>query len=208
MSERFLNLRNALIVLALNQEHRATRDLFVRQTILDTAAWGLKDMKDGEGVFFTSMGRDDGPTRAYFSFKESELRAALGPDRSEEFFKTFELSPEGFLRLFGSPFAGLGATRETLLLRRNRRVRLPLDEKIDPQANGLWIAALAQTAVELKRDDERLAAERAARVLLARAGHAVPGLALGLLRLNEATGSAEWLDAANRTHLDRLWPGL
>ncbi len=135
---------NALIVLALVREHRASQDLFGRQTILDTLAWGLKDLKDGSGVFFTSIGDAGDATRAYFSFNDAELRSALGPTRSREFFEHFALSPGGFPHLTGSPFAGLGATRETLLLRRNGRIRLPLDERINAHANGLWIAALAQ----------------------------------------------------------------
>ena len=187
---------NALALLATLQEHRRAPDLFLRQTILDTAAWGLKDLKDGEGAFFSGIGKSDDATKAYFFFDESEVRSALGRERGDEFFKHFDLRPDGFLRLIGSPFAGLGSTRETLLLRRNRRVRLFLDERVDGTANGLWFAALTEVAGSLKRKDELLAAERGARQFLSRPPEGDSGLALGFASLATSTQEDVWIRAA------------
>ncbi|MEP7216501.1 MAG: hypothetical protein ABI782_09625, partial [Anaerolineaceae bacterium] len=73
-----------------------------------------------------------------------------------------------------------------------------LDTTIDSQANGLWIAALAQTALELHREDERLAAERSARTLGSRAETNSPGMALGLATLSATNPTPEWTEAAGR----------
>lgn len=191
---------NAWALNALIATHEARPDLFVRNAALDTVAFALRDLKDADGAFFRSIGNDR--TETYFAFSEPEIRAALGPDKSREFFDNFALTPGGFPRLTGSPFAGLSDTRQTLLLRRLRRIRLPLDDVIDPDANGVWVGALARTAAVLQRRDFMEAAQRAATVLATMPNRGGAGAAFGFAALERFDRGRATPDLASRA-LDR-----
>lgn len=191
---------NAWLLNAIVTAHEAKPDLFLRNTALDTVAFVLRDLKDAAGGFFASIG--NAATTSYYAFSEQEVRSALGPDKSREFFENFTLAPGGFPQLTGSPFAGLGDTRQTLLLRRLRRIRLPLDDTIDPDANGVWIGALARAAVTLKRRDFVEAAQRAAGVASGSQRPKSAGTAFGIVELEHfdrafsAEAAAKALDRA------------
>jgi|CXWL01.1.fsa_nt_gi hypothetical protein len=173
--------KNAWYLNAVVAAHEAKPDLFLRNMALDTVGFVLRDLKDAAGGFFASIGNRE--ASSYYAFTEQEIHAALGREKSREFFATFALTPGGFPRLTGSPFAALAETRQTLLLRRLRRVRLPLDETIDPSANGLWVGALARAAATLQRHDFMEAARRAGAAVarFPRGGGA--GAAFGLVSL-------------------------
>jgi hypothetical protein len=171
---------NAWFLNALVASYESKQDLFVRNVALDVVSFGLRDLKDAAGAFFRSQG--SGASAAYFSFSRTEIESALGSARSREFFEHFSLSPEGFPVLIGSPFGGLAETRQTLVLRRLRRVRLPLDATIDRDANGVWIGALARAAHVLDRHDFMEAARRAATAQAERPGGSA-GAAFGLAAL-------------------------
>ena len=191
---------NAWYLNALSAAYEAKPDLFVRNMALDIVAFVLRDLKDGVGAFFRSLGNEG--TSAYFSFSEAEIRAALGPDKSREFFLNFALSAGGFPRLTGSPFAGLADTRQTLLLRRLRRVRLPLDDTLDPDANGLWVAALSRTATALGRHDLMEAARRAAGAISRSKDGGAAGAAFGFAALEHFDPGQMPADVVSRA-LDR-----
>jgi len=113
--------------------------------------------------------------------------------------------------------------RAALVAARERRVKPGRDEKILAEWNGLMIEALAEAGAVLDRPDYLDAARRAASFVLEHmAHHAVPegirlvrsfrdgqahlnayledyaALALGLLRLYEATFELRWLEAASQ----------
>ena len=183
---------NAWFLNALVRSYEGGQDLFVRNVALDVVAFALRDLKDAAGAFFRAQGDEN--SSKYFAFTEAEVRSALGQGKSSEFFEHFALSPDGFPVLTGSPFGGLAETRQTLVLRRLRRVRLPLDETIDEGGNGVWIGALARAAHVFGRHDFLEAARRASRAARgqgpARSGGAAFGLA-SLARLDQSETSAE-----------------
>src|SRR5581483_9016305 len=82
----------------------------------------------------------------------------------------YRVEAPGALNLEGSPFAGLGSSRETLLVRRLRRVKPAVDERVVCAGNGLVIGALATSGRILKRGSDVEAARRAASAALTRLG--------------------------------------
>jgi uncharacterized protein YyaL (SSP411 family) len=201
---------NGALLRLYAQAYAATGDLLYRDVTRETALWAIRDMRDSTGAFWTSVGA--GQDGKYYLWTRAEIEKTLGPERAAELFQVYRLDPPGVLQLVGNPFAGLGSSRETLLVRRNRRVRPPVDERVVAGVNGLMIGGLATSGALLKRGSDLEAARRAAAAVLERLGpaatlrHEAIGteargtaeledyayLAEGLLDLHEATGEDRW----------------
>jgi uncharacterized protein YyaL (SSP411 family) len=171
-------------------------------------------MRDPTGTFLGSIGLTTAgdPEGRFYLWTADEIVTTLGRERADEFLGVYRLEPPGVLQLAGSPFAGLGASRDVLRVRRARRVRPALDDKVLAGWNGLAIGALATSGARLRRGSDLEAARRAAQALLERLGpparlrhHAVGSqthgsasladyayLAEGLLDLHEATDEVRW----------------
>lgn len=203
---------NALLLRAFARRYAATSSLLQRDVARETVAWAVREMRDSSGAFWSSI--DGGPeagSDGYYVWRADEIKRALGPERSAELDKSYRLEPPGVLVLTGSPFAGLGESRQVLLSRRARRVRPATDGRVFAGSNGLMIGALAASGAAGWASDLE-AARRAADAVLARLGPATrlcrcgrdPGpcapalledhafLAEGLLDLHEATGEERW----------------
>jgi uncharacterized protein YyaL (SSP411 family) len=217
---------NGALLRQYAQAYSATGDLLYRDVARETALWAIRDLRDSTGAFWTSVG--SGPDGTYYLWTRAEIEKTLGPERAAEFFEVYRLDPPGVLQLVGSPFAGLGSSRETLLVRRNRRVRPAVDERVLAGVNGLMIGGLATSGALLKRGSDLEAARRAATAVLERLGpvptlrHEAIGtaargaadledyayLAEGLLDLYGATGEEHWCHEAQAladTAVSRLW---
>jgi uncharacterized protein YyaL (SSP411 family) len=209
---------NALLLRAYALAFGLTRNLVYRDAVQETAAFLLREMRDPTGTFLASIGVTTSQEREgrYYLWTRDEILATLGRERADEFLSVYRLEPPGVLQLVGSPFAGLGASRDVLRARRARRIRPALDDKVVASWNGLAIGALATSGARLRRGSDIEAARRAAQTILERLGpasglrHYSVGsegrgsasladyayLAEGLLDLHEATGEARWLEAA------------
>ena len=208
---------NALLLRAYALAYVANGNLLFRDVAKETSAWAIREMRDSTGAFWTGLGaRGEGGEGEYYIWTEGEIVRTLGPARAEELLAVYRLEPPGVLNLVGSPFAGLGPSREVLLVRRARRVRPSIDEKVEAGSNGLMVGALATSGSLLKRGSDLESARRAATAVLDRLGppatlkHYAVGaeafgaaplegyayLAEGLLDLHEATGEPRWRSAA------------
>ncbi|MGZ4410502.1 MAG: thioredoxin domain-containing protein, partial [Gaiellaceae bacterium] len=173
----------------------------------------LRELRLPEGAFASSLDADtDGVEGLTYTWTGEEVAAALSFERSE-LLQPFE----------GGRFVLRGALsdaeRERLLAARLERPQPARDDKALASWNGLALAALAEGARLLGRDDWRQAALALAEFLLGplsdgrgrllrsfRAGRAkqdgflddYANVAAGLIELHLASGELRWLEEARR----------
>ena len=218
---------NALLIRAYAKVFARTENLLYRDVTRETATWAIRELREPEGAFLASVRAPaEGTSSRYYLWTREEVSAALGQDRGVQFLATYGIEPPGLLTLTGSPFAGLGPSREVLQVRRGRRVRPGVDDRVVAGWNGLMIGALATSGSLLKRGADLEAGRRAADAVVRRLGpakalkHEASGagtpaglqdhafLAEGLLDLYEATGEARWQNEAvglTEAAVTRLW---
>jgi len=179
----------------------------------------------------------EGVEGKFYLWSPTETAAVLGAARAAAFDRAYDVTPEGnwehgrsiprttHSKALGSAFA---EERALLLREREKRVRPGLDDKVLTSWNGLMIGALARGGAVLGEPRYTEAAVRAARFITTtmkdgegrllrvfRRGEAGQRafledhafLADGLLDLQEATGDAAWLAAAEGV-LDALLRGF
>jgi uncharacterized protein YyaL (SSP411 family) len=199
-----------------------------------TIDYVLRDMTSPEGGFYSAEDADsEGVEGLFYTWTAEEVRSLLGDDY-ELFARTYGVTDAGnyegrnILHVaadrrtlpieLGIDEAAyrerLGTARQELLEARNQRVRPSRDEKVLTGWNGLMLAAVAEAAAVLDRDDYLAAARRNATLLLeggyrdgavtrtVQAGGGpgyledYAGLAHGLLRLYQADFDPRWYEAA------------
>ena len=163
-----------------------TRDPEFRRVAEEVLDYVQREMTDAAGGFYSATDADsEGEEGRFFVWSESEVDAALGPDAA--LFKAYYgVTPrgnfEGHNILFvpqdlaavadqlGLPpetaAAKLAAARQALFRRRAGRVPPGLDDKVLAAWNGLMLAAFAEAARLLDRDDYRRTAQANAEFLL------------------------------------------
>jgi uncharacterized protein YyaL (SSP411 family) len=130
----------------------------ITEEILD---YVTREMLDPEGGFYSTQDADsEGEEGKFFVWTPDEIREVLGED-AEAFMAAYGVTP-------GSNFEGknilefvddmdqrpaLGEARRKLFDAREKRVRPARDEKILASWNGLMLAAFAEAARALNRDD-------------------------------------------------------
>ncbi len=199
-----------------------------RAVVEETLDYLLREMADPAGGFYSTQDADsEGKEGKFFLWTPAEVRAVLG-DEAERFIAAYGLTEQGnfegrnILEWKGTveERQALGAARRRLLAARQERVHPGRDDKVLTSWNGLALAALAEAARVLGRDDYRLAAERNGEFLLralrtpnGRLRHTwkdgvarVDGyledhacLAEGLLELYQSTFDSLWYVAALET---------
>ena len=159
----------------------------LRRVAEETLDYILRELADPGGGFYASQDADaEGKEGKFFVWTEQEIEAALGAEAA--LFKAaygvtsagnFEgqnilyaaASPVVLAQSFSAPEdevrARLALARQTLLARRAERPRPNLDDKVLTAWNGLTLAALAEAAVLLEREDYLKAAQANAEFLLA-----------------------------------------
>jgi uncharacterized protein YyaL (SSP411 family) len=182
----------------------------------DTAEYLLRDLRAGDGTFFSSEDADDPEGEGvFYTFSPAEARAVLGAGAELPFGITEEgHDPSG--RSVLSTRAGRPSedVRARLLAARNQRPRPAIDDKCVVAWNGLAIGALAEAGRLLGCSAWIEASAIAAHKLLEAMGEdglvprilgdTTPGtledhafLADGLLDLYQAQpGVSRWLEAA------------
>jgi len=217
---------------------QVTQDDFYRHIAEQTLDYVAREMMHPAGGFFSSQDADsEGREGAYYVWRAGEIRQILGED-APLFMDRYGVTEHGNLDaniLFvardldvvaamhhlslDETATRLARAREKLFAQRNTRVKPARDEKVLTAWNGLMLAAFAEAARVLARDDYRRIAERNADFLLRalrradgrlyrawnaerNAGHLnayledYANLSEGLLTLYETTFDARWFIAA------------
>jgi uncharacterized protein YyaL (SSP411 family) len=143
----------------------------ITEEILDHVA---REMTDPAGGFFSTQDADsEGQEGKFFLWRPAEIRAVLG-DEADRFMTAYGVTEAGnfegqnILALAGSPAErdALAAARQKLFAAREQRVHPRRDDKVLTSWNGLMLAAFAEAARVLGREDYRRVAERNAEFLL------------------------------------------
>jgi uncharacterized protein YyaL (SSP411 family) len=214
-----------------------THNEFYRRIAEETLDYVAHEMTDPGGGFYSSQDADsEGVEGKFFVWTPEEIRAALG-EEAQLFIDAYGVTERGNFEgkniLYVARDADVLAAMHTLSMQdvetrlvaarqklfevREGRVKPARDEKVLTGWNGLMLAAFAEAARVLKREDYRTIAERNADFLLRelrdrggrlhrswKAGNVrhmgyledYANLIEGLLALYETTFDAQWFVAA------------
>ncbi|MBI5034677.1 MAG: thioredoxin domain-containing protein [Chloroflexi bacterium] len=214
-----------------------TRNDFYRRIVQETLDYVAREMTDPRGGFYSTQDADsEGHEGKFYVWSIEEIRAVLGDD-TPIFIDRYGVTPQGNFEgknilhvtrdldvvaamhyvVENEIEQRLKAARQKLFAVREQRVKPARDEKVLTAWNGLMLAAFAEAARVLQRDDYRAIAERNANFLLTgmiteenrlhrswKQGDArlngyledYANLSEGLLALYETTFDARWFVAA------------
>jgi uncharacterized protein YyaL (SSP411 family) len=143
----------------------------ITEEILD---YVVREMTDPTGGFYSTQDADsEGEEGKFFVWMPAEMRDILG-NEADAFMAAYGVTPGGnfegknILEFVGDmdQRPALVKARRKLLEAREQRVHPSRDEKVLTSWNGLMLAAFAEAARTLGRDDYRELAERNAEFLL------------------------------------------
>ncbi|MGC8874141.1 MAG: thioredoxin domain-containing protein [Chloroflexia bacterium] len=153
---------------------QVTGEPFYRAIAEETLDYVVREMTDPQGGFYSTQDADsEGEEGKFFVWTSDEIRAALG-EEADAFMAAYGVTEHGnfegrnileFVGHIGQREAFVRARRK-LFKAREQRVHPGRDEKVLTSWNGLMLAAFAEAARALKRDDYRQVAERNADFLL------------------------------------------
>ncbi len=204
---------------------QVTGEPFYRTIAEEILDYVVREMTDPSGGFYSTQDADsEGEEGKFFVWTPSEIRDLLGQE-AEAFMAAYGVTERGnfegrnILEYVGhvSQRTELAEARRKLFAAREQRVHPGRDEKVLTSWNGLMLAAFAEAARTLNRDDYRQVAECNASFLLSelrredgrlyrtwKAGGAkINGyledyahLVVGLLELYQTTFEPRWYLAA------------
>jgi uncharacterized protein YyaL (SSP411 family) len=143
----------------------------ITEEILD---YVMREMLDPEGGFYSTQDADsEGEEGKFFVWTPDEIREVLGND-ADAFMAAYGVTPGGnfegknILEFVGDldQRPALTRARRMLFEAREKRVHPGSDEKVLTSWNGLMLAAFAEAARMLYREDYQEVAERNAEFLL------------------------------------------
>ncbi len=229
---------NALLVHIYLETYQATGNVFYRRIAGETIDYVLRDMTSPEGGFYAAEDADsEGEEGKFYVWTPEEIQEALDPEDARLAARYWDVTERGnfegknILNVPRPPEAvasefrlsteelseRISNIRQTLLARREERVRPGRDEKILAAWNGLMLKSLAFAARVTGNEEYRRAAEKNANFLLekllvdsrlrrsykdgqARFNGYLEDYAMvadGLVALYEATFEKRWLEEAN-----------
>jgi hypothetical protein len=153
---------------------QVTGNRFFRAITEEILDYVLREMTDPSGGFYATQDADsEGKEGKFFVWTLDEIRRALG-DGADTFMLAYGVTPAGnFEGNNIREFVGdmeqrpvLTKARRKLFEAREKRIRPGRDEKVLTSWNGFMLAAFAESARALDREDYRLVAERNADFLL------------------------------------------
>ncbi len=153
---------------------QVTGDPFFRTITEEILDYVVREMTDKTGGFYSSQDADsEGEEGKFFLWTAAEIQAVLG-DQAAAFMAAYGVTPPGNFEgknilSFSDSWemrSALTAARRHLFEARERRVHPGRDEKVLTSWNGLMLAAFAEAARALNREDYRRVAERNADFLL------------------------------------------
>jgi hypothetical protein len=224
---------NAQLACVYLHAWQVTGEPFYRTITEEILDYVVREMTDPVGGFYSTQDADsEGEEGKFFLWTSAEIRDLLGAVR----LRSPQAEADTFMAAYGVTEAGnfegrnilefvgdmdqraeLAEARRKLFAAREQRVHPGRDEKVLTSWNGLMLAAFAEAARVLKRDDYRQVAERNADFLLRelesskgrlwhtwKAGVAkINGyledhahLVFGLLELYQTTFDGRWYQAA------------
>jgi len=162
---------------------QATGEPFFRTIAEETLDYVAREMTDPAGGFYATQDADsEGEEGKFFVWTPEEIRAVLGngnggngeSDQAEHFIQAYGVTARGnfegknILELVGSfeDREALAEARQKLFAAREQRIHPGRDDKVLVSWNGLMLAAFAEAARSLGRDDYREIAERNAEFVL------------------------------------------
>ena len=165
---------NAQLVELLTHAWQATGKPLYAERISETIAWLVREMRQPEGGFASSLDADSEHEEGkFYVWTSAEIDRLLGA-RAERFKHVYDVTADGnweghtilnrlhhMARAADVMEAALAEDRAVLLRARAGRVRPGLDDKVLADWNGLMIAALAQAGAVFGRADWIALAEAA-----------------------------------------------
>jgi len=152
---------------------QVTSNPFYRTIVEETLDYVVREVTDPAGGFYSTQDADsEGEEGKFFVWTPAEIREVLG-DEADRFVVAYGVTDRGnfegknILELVGSleQRQALAESRQKLFEVREKRVHPGRDEKVLTSWNGLMLAAFAEAARALDRDDYREVAERNAEFL-------------------------------------------
>ncbi|MGD2178543.1 MAG: thioredoxin domain-containing protein [Anaerolineae bacterium] len=153
---------------------QVTGDEFFRTMVEEILDYVVREMTDPAGGFYSTQDADsEGEEGKFFVWTREEIREILG-DQANEFMAAYGVTEGGnfegksILEFLGDldQRPALADARRKLLEAREKRVDPGRDDKVLTAWNGLMLAAFAEAARVLDRDDYREVARRNADFLL------------------------------------------
>jgi uncharacterized protein YyaL (SSP411 family) len=153
---------------------QVTGNEFFRTITEEILNYVVREMTDPAGGFYSTQDADsEGEEGRFFVWTPDEIREVLGSE-ADEFMAAYGVTPGGnfegknILEFVGEldQRPALAEARHKLFEAREQRVHPGRDEKVLASWNGLMLAAFAEAARALNRDDYRQVAERDAGFLL------------------------------------------
>ena len=153
---------------------QVTGNAFFRTITEEILDYIVREMTDPGGGFYSTQDADsEGEEGKFFVWTPGEIRAVLG-DEADAFMKAYNVTPDGnfegknILEFVGDlkQHPTMAEARRKLFEAREKRIHPGRDEKVLTSWNGLMLAAFADAARALGRDDYQQIAERNADFLL------------------------------------------
>jgi hypothetical protein len=153
---------------------QVTGNEFFRTVTEEILDYVMREMLDESGGFYSTQDADsEGEEGKFFVWTPGEIQEVLGDD-ADAFIAAYGVTDQGnfegknILEFIGGldQRSALTGTRRKLFEAREQRVHPGRDEKVLTSWNGLMLAAFAEAARTLDRDDYRMVAERNADFLL------------------------------------------
>jgi len=165
---------NALLARVYLHAWQVTGMTFFRTITEEILDYVMREMTDPLGGFYSTQDADsEGKEGKYFVWTKDEVESVLGKGAGN-FINAYDVSDKGNFE--GSNILEyrddlklrpkLAEARESMLAVREKRVRPNRDEKIITSWNGLMLAAFAEAARVLGRNDYLKTAENNARFLM------------------------------------------
>ncbi|WP_300301485.1 thioredoxin domain-containing protein [Ferrovibrio sp.] len=166
---------NAQLLSHMAMVEAETQDPILRQRVMETVGWLLREMVTRDGAFAATQDADsEGEEGRFYVWRKPEIEALLGPEDTALFCAAYDVTDAGnwegktILRRSLDPDlkdadteAKLAACRATLLAARETRIKPGWDDKVLADWNGLMIATLADLARQYGQPAWLDAAERA-----------------------------------------------
>ena len=153
---------------------QVTGNEFFRTITEEILDYVVREMTDPAGGFYSTQDADsEGEEGKFFVWTPDEIRDVLG-DEADPFMAAYGVTPGGnfegknILEFVGDmdQRPALAEARRKLFEAREERIHPGRDDKVLTSWNGLMLAAFAEAARALDRDDYRQVAERNADFLL------------------------------------------
>ena len=167
---------NAQLAQSYLHAYQATGDAFYRRIAEETLDYVRREMTAPEGGFYSAQDADsEGVEGKFFVWSQAEVEEVLGAEDALLFSRFYDVTPRGnwehanilnatapeesfarSLKMEPEELATrLAEMRHRLFERREQRIKPHRDEKVLTAWNGLMVAAFADAAAILGRDDYR-----------------------------------------------------